>query len=69
MLGLPAHLRACLSDPDGSLTGTAKVHAATWEELSDGCLRERATREGTAFVPYDAVGDHDAFVAGLRETR
>ncbi|MEU0054117.1 hypothetical protein [Streptomyces sp. NPDC006309] len=68
MLGLPAHVRACLSDLDGVLTGTAKVHAAPWEP-SDGCLRERATRGGTACAPFDTVDDHDAYVAGLRETR
>ncbi|MFB0621131.1 hypothetical protein [Streptomyces sp. AGS-58] len=67
MLGLPAHVRACLSDLDGVLIGTAKVHAAPWEQ-SDGCLRERATREGTACA-FDAVDDRDAYVAGLRETR
>ncbi|MER6074520.1 beta-phosphoglucomutase family hydrolase [Streptomyces sp. NPDC001817] len=64
MLGLPAHVRACLFDLDGVLTQTAKVHAAAWKEMFDGCLREWATRQGTAFVPFDAVGDYDAYVDG-----
>ncbi|MFE5033323.1 beta-phosphoglucomutase family hydrolase [Streptomyces sp. NPDC056683] len=64
MLGLPAHVRACLFDLDGVLTQTAKVHAAAWKEMFDGYLRERATREGTGFVPFDAGGDYDEYVDG-----
>ncbi|MFS4092115.1 HAD family hydrolase [Streptomyces sp. AF1A] len=64
MLGLPAHIRACLFDLDGVLTQTAKVHAAAWKEMFDGYLRERATREGTEFVPFDAVEDYDEYVDG-----
>ncbi|WP_030752238.1 HAD family hydrolase [Streptomyces sp. NRRL S-31] len=64
MLGLPAHIRACLFDLDGVLTRTAKVHAAAWKEMFDGYLRERANREGTAFVAFDAVRDYDEYVDG-----
>ncbi|MFF4040275.1 HAD family hydrolase [Streptomyces sp. NPDC001816] len=64
MLGLPAHVRACLFDLDGVLTQTAKVHAAAWKEMFDNYLRERATREGTEFVPFDAVDDYDEYVDG-----
>ncbi|MBN0046454.1 beta-phosphoglucomutase family hydrolase [Streptomyces actuosus] len=64
MLGLPDHVRACLFDLDGVLTRTAKVHAAAWKEMFDGYLRDRAEREGTAFVPFDAVDDYDAYVDG-----
>ncbi|MGW7404106.1 HAD family hydrolase [Streptomyces sp. NPDC054833] len=64
MLGLPDHVRACLFDLDGVLTQTAKVHAAAWKEMFDGYLRERAAHEGTAFVPFDAVGDYDEYVDG-----
>ncbi|MFG2123397.1 HAD family hydrolase [Streptomyces sp. NPDC048710] len=64
MLGLPARVRACLFDLDGVLTRTAKVHAAAWKEMFDDYLRERATREGTEFVPFDAVDDYDEYVDG-----
>ncbi|MET8450116.1 beta-phosphoglucomutase family hydrolase [Streptomyces sp. NPDC005209] len=64
MLGLPDHVRACLFDLDGVLTQTAKVHAAAWKEMFDGYLRERAAREGTPFVPFDAVVDYDEYVDG-----
>ncbi|MFF4398697.1 hypothetical protein [Streptomyces sp. NPDC001480] len=40
MLGLPAHVRACLFDLDGVLTRTTKVPAAAWKQMFDGCLRE-----------------------------
>ncbi|MFY4718333.1 HAD family hydrolase [Streptomyces sp. LaBMicrA B280] len=61
---LPAHVRACLFDLDGVLTQTAKVHAAAWKEMFDAFLRERARREGTEFVPFDAVRDYDEYVDG-----
>jgi beta-phosphoglucomutase family hydrolase len=64
MLGLPDHVRTCLFDLDGVLTRTAKVHAAAWKEMFDDFLRLRADREGTGFVPFDAVRDYDEYVDG-----
>jgi beta-phosphoglucomutase family hydrolase len=64
MLGLPDGVTACLFDLDGVLTQTAKVHAAAWKQTFDGYLRERAAREGTEFVPFDAVADYDEYVDG-----
>ncbi|MFD7230179.1 HAD family hydrolase [Streptomyces sp. NPDC059881] len=64
MLGLPDHVRTCLFDLDGVLTRTAKVHAAAWKEMFDDFLRQRAGREGTPFVPFDAVHDYDEYVDG-----
>jgi len=64
MLGLPAGVNACLFDLDGVLTQTAKVHAAAWREMFDGYLRERAARNGEAFVAFDPVGDYDEYVDG-----
>ncbi|GAU65754.1 putative beta-phosphoglucomutase [Streptomyces sp. NBRC 110611] len=64
MLGLPARVHTCLFDLDGVLTRTAKVHAAAWKAMFDAYLRERAARDGTAFVPFDAVDDYDAYVDG-----
>ncbi|MFD4143280.1 HAD family hydrolase [Streptomyces sp. NPDC058572] len=64
MLGLPDHVRTCLFDLDGVLTRTAKVHAAAWKEMFDDYLRRRAEREGTSFVPFDAVRDYDEYVDG-----
>lgn len=64
MLGLPDHVRTCLFDLDGVLTRTAKVHAAAWKEMFDDFLRQRADREGTVFVPFDAVHDYDEYVDG-----
>ncbi|GFH37605.1 HAD family hydrolase [Streptomyces pacificus] len=64
MLGLPDHVRTCLFDLDGVLTRTAEVHAAAWKEMFDDFLRGRADREGTEFVPFDAVRDYDEYVDG-----
>ena len=63
-LGLPATIRACLFDLDGVLTKTATVHAAAWKEMFDGFLRERATHDGTDFVPFDSAHDYDEYVDG-----
>jgi beta-phosphoglucomutase family hydrolase len=64
VLGLPDGIQACLFDLDGVLTKTAKVHAAAWKEMFDGYLRDRAGSSDTAFVPFDAVEDYDAYVDG-----
>jgi beta-phosphoglucomutase family hydrolase len=64
MLGLPAAIEACLFDLDGVLTQTAEVHAAAWKEMFDGFLRERASRTGTSFQPFDSGADYDEYVDG-----
>jgi beta-phosphoglucomutase family hydrolase len=64
VLGLPDGVQACLFDLDGVLTKTAKVHAAAWKEMFDGYLRGRAASSHTEFVPFDAVGEYDAYVDG-----
>ena len=63
-LGLPDGIKACLFDLDGVLTQTAKVHAAAWKQMFDGYLRDRAEREGEAFVEFDARADYDSYVDG-----
>jgi beta-phosphoglucomutase family hydrolase len=63
-LGLPDGIKACLFDLDGVLTQTAKVHAAAWKQMFDRYLQERATREGTDFVPFDSHDDYDHYVDG-----
>ncbi len=62
--GLPSDTRACLFDLDGVLTPTSKVHAAAWKEAFDGYLAARARNTGSAFVPFDAVGDYERYVDG-----
>jgi beta-phosphoglucomutase family hydrolase len=64
MFGLPDGVAACLFDMDGVVTQTAVVHAAAWKEMFDDFLRQRAESTGTAFVPFDAHADYDAYVDG-----
>jgi beta-phosphoglucomutase-like phosphatase (HAD superfamily) len=64
MLGLPDAIEACLFDLDGVLTQTAEVHAAAWKQMFDAFLRERASRTGTPFEPFDSVADYDEYVDG-----
>jgi beta-phosphoglucomutase family hydrolase len=61
---LPSRIRACLFDLDGVLTQTARVHDAAWKEMFDAYLRERASRTGEPFVPFDPVADYTAYVDG-----
>jgi beta-phosphoglucomutase family hydrolase len=63
-LGLPESVSACLFDLDGVLTQTAKVHAAAWKHMFDAYLRDRATRTGEPFVPFDEAADYDEYVDG-----
>jgi beta-phosphoglucomutase family hydrolase len=64
LLGLPTTVTACLFDLDGVLTETASVHAAAWKQAFDGYLRERAERDGEAFVEFDAHRDYNLYVDG-----
>jgi beta-phosphoglucomutase family hydrolase len=64
VLGLPGGIRGCLFDLDGVLTQTAKVHDAAWKQMFDGFLRDRSTRTGQPFVPFDPVKDYDEYVDG-----
>lgn len=64
MLGLPAHVTACLFDLDGVLTQTAQVHSAAWEETFNEFLRRRATETGEEFRPFDPVDDYHRYVDG-----
>lgn len=61
---MPDRTRVCLFDLDGVLTPTAKVHAAAWQEMFDGYLRQRADQAGQHFVPFDPVADYDTYVDG-----
>jgi beta-phosphoglucomutase family hydrolase len=64
VLGLPDGIQACLFDLDGVLTQTAKVHAVAWKQMFDEFLKDKAQREGGAFVPFDAHDDYDEYVDG-----
>lgn len=64
MLGLPSQVLTCLFDLDGVLTDTASVHNAAWTDMFDKYLRERADRDGSAFVPFDPGDDYERYVDG-----
>ncbi|GIJ76112.1 haloacid dehalogenase superfamily, subfamily IA, variant 3 with third motif having DD or ED/beta-phosphoglucomutase family hydrolase [Micromonospora phaseoli] len=64
MLGLPAHVTACLFDLDGVLTRTARVHNAAWTETFDDFLRRRAAASGEPYRPFDPGPDYHRYVDG-----
>jgi alpha,alpha-trehalase len=57
-------LDGILLDLDGVVTETAQIHAEAWKTMFDVYLRERATRNGGAFEPFDANHDYRKFVDG-----
>lgn len=64
MLGLPAHVTACLFDLDGVLTQTARVHNAAWTTTFDDFLRRRAADTDEPFRPFDPDEDYRRYVDG-----
>jgi beta-phosphoglucomutase family hydrolase len=64
VLGLPAHVTACLFDLDGVLTQTAKVHNAAWTETFNAFLRARAEATGEPYRPFDPGPDYNRYVDG-----
>ncbi|MFE9692569.1 beta-phosphoglucomutase family hydrolase [Micromonospora sp. NPDC005806] len=64
MLGLPAHVTACLFDLDGVLTQTAKVHNAAWTETFNAFLKQRAAATGEPYRPFDPGPDYNRYVDG-----
>jgi beta-phosphoglucomutase family hydrolase len=55
---------AVLFDLDGVITDTANIHAACWKKMFDEYLKERATRTGEAFRPFDLADDYLRYVDG-----
>src|SRR5690606_14735225 len=54
---------AVLFDLDGVLTRTAEIHAAAWKRLFDDFLKQRASRLGEPFKPFD-MDDYRRYVDG-----
>jgi beta-phosphoglucomutase family hydrolase len=55
---------AVLFDLDGVITDTASVHATCWKRMFDEYLRERASRSGEVFRPFDLASDYRLYVDG-----
>jgi beta-phosphoglucomutase family hydrolase len=64
VLGLPDNVTACLFDLDGVLTQTALVHNAAWEQMFNAYLRDRSSRTGESFAPFDPDQDYRQYVDG-----
>lgn len=63
-LARPEVIEAVIFDMDGVLTDTASVHAASWKQLFDDYLAERAARTGEPFEPFDVDADYRPYVDG-----
>ena len=71
-MGNPDHVQvitralydAVLFDLDGVITDTANLHAASWKQMFDEYLKQRATRSGEEFHPFDITADYLRYVDG-----
>jgi len=55
---------AVLFDLDGVITDTAKLHAASWKQMFDAYMRQRAAERGETFRPFDIATDYRLYVDG-----
>jgi beta-phosphoglucomutase family hydrolase len=55
---------AVLFDLDGVITDTASLHAASWKQMFDEYLEQRARQKGEAFRPFDVANDYRLYVDG-----
>jgi beta-phosphoglucomutase family hydrolase len=59
-----ADYEAVLSDLDGVITQTARLHAAAWKRLFDDCLQDIGARTGTHYRPFDLDDDYRVHLDG-----
>jgi beta-phosphoglucomutase family hydrolase len=59
-----AEYEAVLSDLDGVITHTARLHAAAWKRLFDDYLKAITARTGTALKPFDPDEDYRVYLDG-----
>jgi beta-phosphoglucomutase-like phosphatase (HAD superfamily) len=64
MLGLPAHVHACLFDLDGVLTDSGELHAWAWGAVFDDFLLTLADKLGWGFIPFDREAEYREFIDG-----
>jgi alpha,alpha-trehalase len=55
---------AVLSDLDGVITQTARIHAAAWQQLFDDYLAALTARTGATFRPFDLEDDYRLHLDG-----
>jgi trehalose 6-phosphate phosphatase len=59
-----AQYDAILSDLDGVITQTARLHAAAWKRLFDDYLKQIATHTPATFRPFDLEEDYRLYLDG-----
>ena len=64
LLGLPAHLEACVFNLDGVLIESATLHAAAWQRTFDEFIWERIERTKGQFPPFDPRADYARYLHG-----
>lgn len=62
---MPApNFKGAIFDLDGVLTGTARIHALSWESMFNDFLKKAAEKEGKTFLPFDRKDDYLQYVDG-----
>ncbi len=59
-----ADYKAILSDLDGVITKTARLHAAAWKRLLDDYLAQLSAERGTPFRPFNLQDDYRLHLDG-----
>ena len=59
-----AEYKAVLSDLDGVITKTARLHAAAWKRLFDDYLAQVSAQTRTSFTPFDVEEDYRLHLDG-----
>jgi beta-phosphoglucomutase-like phosphatase (HAD superfamily) len=55
---------AVLLDLDGVITNTATIHVASWKQMFDAYLQQRAAATGEPFRPFEVATDYQLYVDG-----
>ncbi len=64
LLGLPAHVEACIFDLEGVLTDGSQLHARAWAHVFDEFLVRFSQRAGWQFLPFDRESDYRRYLEG-----
>ena len=64
LLGLPAHVQACIFDLEGVLTDSSQLHASAWAHVFDELLVRFSEQAGWQFLPFDREEDYRRYLEG-----
>jgi HAD superfamily hydrolase (TIGR01509 family) len=64
LLGLPAHVDACVFSVEGVLVASAEIQAEAWKETFDPLISSRVERDGLPYVSFSRRIDYPTLIQG-----